>query len=200
MFKALRALMVLPPLRSLTSLIAMKKFNALPFLKLGLSPAYDMEKTVRSFRRVVTVRYAWTDEEHFALLYGRVKDLPGVFSVNLATLLGYRLWKGRGAFMACFFTLLPALLMGIVAAVVMRLLGDLPWMEAVWAGVQPAAVALLTIPVVNMAARARINLSNCWIPIGATLLICLAGIFPVVVIVAAAVGGYLYGLWVKSTN
>ena len=65
--------------------------------------------------------------------------------------------------------------------------------EAVFKGIRPAVVALIAAPVFNMARTARISLRNCWIPILACLLIYLLGVSPVWIVLAAILGGSLYG-------
>ena len=65
--------------------------------------------------------------------------------------------------------------------------------EAIFKGVRPAVVALIAAPVFNMAKTARISWRNCWIPIVAALLIYLLGVSPTWIVLAAIVGGFLYG-------
>jgi hypothetical protein len=46
---------------------------------------------------------------------------------------------------------------------------------------------------VQLAKSAHINLSNCWIPIVSALLIWALHVNPIWIIIAAGVGGYVYG-------
>ena len=59
--------------------------------------------------------------------------------------------------------------------------------------IRPAVVALIAAPTFNLASKAKISLYNCWIPILSALAIWLMGVNPVIVIIVAALGGYLYG-------
>jgi chromate transporter len=54
-------------------------------------------------------------------------------------------------------------------------------------------VALIAAPCFSMARSAKLTLRNIWIPIVSALLICSFGISPVVIILSAGIGGYIYG-------
>lgn len=59
---------------------------------------------------------------------------------------------------------------------------------------------LIAVPTFNLAKRARIGLANCWIPLISALLIWKLGVNPVMIILAAGLGGYVYGRYVKPTE
>ena len=77
---------------------------------------------------------------------------------------------------------------------------DVPWIAAMFRGIRPAVVALIAAPTFNLAKRANIGLYNCWIPITTALLIWAMGVNPIYIIIAAAVGGYIYGQYIKPTE
>ena len=52
----------------------------------------------------------------------------------------------------------------------------------------------------NMMKQAQISLLNCWIPIASALLIWGLGVNPVYIILAAGIGGYIYGLFLKPSE
>ena len=60
-------------------------------------------------------------------------------------------------------------------------------------GIRPAVVALIAAPTFTLARSARISLANCWIPIASALLIWQLGVNPIYIILAAGIGGYIYG-------
>ena len=77
---------------------------------------------------------------------------------------------------------------------------DIPWVASVFAGIRPAVVALIAVPTWNMAVRAKITFINCWIPFITAILIWALGVNPIYIILAAGIGGFLYGQFVKSPN
>ena len=79
-------------------------------------------------------------------------------------------------------------------------LKDYAVVASVFNGIRPAIVAIVAIPVLRLADAARIGWTNFWIPIASALLIYIIGVNPIYVLVAAGMGGYLYGLLVKPTE
>ena len=67
-------------------------------------------------------------------------------------------------------------------------------------GIRPAVVALIAAPTFSLAKSAHITLANCWIPVGSALLIWAVHVNPIIIIIAAAVGGYLYGMLLKPSE
>ena len=72
--------------------------------------------------------------------------------------------------------------------------------SAIFRGIRPAVVALIAVPTFNMAKSARITLTNCWIPIACALAIWMLGVSPIYVVLAAGIGGYVYGKYIKPTE
>ena len=78
--------------------------------------------------------------------------------------------------------------------------GDNKIVVAMFRGIRPAVVALIAVPTFNLAKSAQITLTNCWIPILSALLIWKIGVNPIYIIIAAGIGGYLYGRYIKPTE
>ena len=74
------------------------------------------------------------------------------------------------------------------------------WIAAMFRGIRPAVVALIAAPTFKLAKSAKINLSTCWIPIVSALLIWALHVNPIYIILAAGIGGYMYGCWLKPNN
>lgn len=189
----------------MTDNVAQKSKNVyaeafITFLRIGLftiGGGYAMLPLIQS---EVVERRKWLDERQFVDLVAMAQSCPGVFAVNMSIFIGYKLRHLRGALCATFGTVLPSLVIILLIAMFFRCIQDNPTIEAVFRGIRPAVVALIAAPVFNMARTAHITLTNCWIPVAAALLIWLFGVNPVYVILAAAVGGYLYGTLIKPTE
>ena len=63
----------------------------------------------------------------------------------------------------------------------------------IFKGLRPVVVALIAVPVFNVAKSAKIGWATLWIPVLAALLIVFVGISPIYVIIAAGVLGFVYG-------
>ena len=108
--------------------------------------------------------------------------------------------KTSGALCTCLGAVLPSFLIILCIALFFHQFMDIPWIAAMFRGIRPAVVALIAAPTFQLAKDARITLTNCWIPVVTTLLIWLLGVNPVYIIIAAGLGGFLYGKFIKPTE
>ena len=170
------------------------------FLKIGfftLGGGYAMIPQIES---EIVDRHKWMDRKDFLDLIAVAQTCPGVFAINISTFIGYKLRKKRGALCTTLGTALPSFLIILFIALFFHRFMDVPWIAAMFRGIRPAVVALIAAPTFNLAKRANIGLYNCWIPIAAALLIWALGVNPIYIIIAAAVGGYIYGQYIKPTE
>ena len=78
---------------------------------------------------------------------------------------------------------------------------DNPLVERIFKGIRPAVVALIAAPLYNMAKSAGVTWKTLFIPVIAALLIWGLNLSPVWVVIAAIVGGIIYGtIRAKKTN
>ena len=159
------------------------------FFKIGaftLGGGYAMIPLVQ--REVVDNR-AWIDEEEFLDLIALAQSAPGIIAVNTAVFVGYKIAGWRGVVMSVLGATLPSFLIILLIAMCFTRFRDYPQVEAVFKGIRPAVVALIAAPLYKMAKAAKVTWKNLWIPVAAALLIWLGGVSPVLVIVAAILGG-----------
>ena len=170
------------------------------FLKIGfftLGGGYAMIPQIES---EIVDRHKWMDRKDFLDLIAVAQTCPGVFAINISTFIGYKLRKKRGALCTTLGTALPSFLIILFIALFFHRFMEVPWIAAMFRGIRPAVVALIAAPTFNLAKRADIGLYNCWIPIATALLIWAMGVNPIYIIIAAAVGGYIYGQYIKPTE
>ena len=170
------------------------------FFKIGaftLGGGYAMIPIIES--EIVDKR-KWIPKDQFLDLLAIAQSCPGVFAINISTFIGYKMRKTRGALVTAVATALPSFLIILLIAMFFHRFMDIAWVKAMFNGIRPAVVALIAVPTFNLAKSARITLVKCWIPIGGALLIYALHINPVFIILAAGVGGYLYGHFLKPTE
>ncbi|MDY6248421.1 MAG: chromate transporter [Prevotella sp.] len=148
----------------------------------------------------VVDNHHWLSKEEFVDLIAVAQSCPGVFAINISTFIGFRLRRHTGAIVAAAGAALPSFLIILLIALFFHRFMDVPWVAAMFNGIRPAVVALIAVPTFNLAKSAHITLSNCWIPIVTALLIWLLGVNPILIILAAGLGGYLYGQFIKPTE
>ncbi len=135
----------------------------------------------------------WISREEFMDILAVSQALPGVFAVNMATGIGYKLRGVSGSIVAILGNVLMPILIILGFATCFSFLKGNPVFEAVFKGIRPAVVALIAAPVFNMAKTAGIRWRNCWIPVVAAVLIYLLGVSPTWIVLAALAGGLVYG-------
>lgn len=145
-----------------------------------------MEKEIVEHRQ-------WLDRELFMDILSIAQAMPGVFAVNMATNIGYRLKGVHGAVCAVVGNILVPILIILGFATCFHYLRGNETFEAIFKGVRPAVVALIAAPVFKMAKTAKLSWRNCWIPIVAVALIWLLGVSPSWIVLTAIICGLLYG-------
>lgn len=163
------------------------------FLKVGTFTIGGGYAMIPLMQREVVERRRWMDAETFLDVLSLSQAMPGVFAVNMATQVGYRLRGVRGSAAAIAGNVLMPIAFILLIAIFFRRFKEVPAVEQVFMGLRPAVAALIAAPVFTLARSARIGWSNCWIPLAAALLIWLLGVSPIIVVLAAAAAGWLWG-------
>lgn len=170
------------------------------FVKIGaftLGGGYAMIPIIEA---EVVDRHKWIDKDEFLDLIAIAQSCPGVFAVNISIFIGYKLRATRGAICTAMGASLPSFLIILLIAMFFHSFMEVPWIAAMFNGIRPAVVALIAVPTFNLAKSAGITLVNCWIPIISALLIWAIGVNPIFIIIAAGIGGYIYGQFIKPTE
>ena len=107
--------------------------------------------------------------------------------------IGYKLRGIRGSIVTALGTILPSFIIILAIALFFHNFKDNPIVERIFKGIRPAVVALIAAPTFTMGRSAKINRYNLWIPVVSALLIWLLGFSPIWIIIAAGVGGFLWG-------
>ena len=163
------------------------------FWKIGMFTIGGGYVMIPLMERELVDNRKWLPRDQFLDLLSLSQAMPGIFAVNMATCVGKRLGGLRGVVCAILGNILTPIVLILLLAIFFRFFRDNPVVESVFLGLRPAVVALIAAPVFRLAKSANVTWRNCWIPVLSALLIWLLGISPVWVILAAIVGGLLYG-------
>ena len=136
----------------------------------------------------------WMSKEDFIDIFSVAQSLPGIFAVNISIFVGYRLKKKMGGFICALGTIMPSFVIILLIALCFTQVKDNVWVEKAFKGLRPAVVALIAVPCLTTARSIKLSYKQLVIPVGAALLIWLAGVSPAWIILAAIVGGLVYGL------
>ena len=170
------------------------------FFKIGLFTLGGGYAMIPIIQEEVVERHKWIEKEQMLDLIAIAQSCPGVFAINISTFVGYKIGKVKGALCTTLGAALPSFLIILLIAIFFRQFQDHPTVAAIFRGIRPAVVALIAVPTFNLAKTARIGWANCWIPIVSALAIWAMGVSPLVIIMVAAIAGYLYGRFIKPTE
>ena len=138
-------------------------------------------------------RNRWVKKEEFVDLLAVAQSAPGVFAVNMAVFVGYKLRGVPGALAAAFGCVLPSVMIILLIALFFRQFRHIEVVNNVFKGIRPVVVALIAVPVFNVAKSAKVGWSTVWVPVIAAFLIVAMGVSPVYIILIAGIAGFLWG-------
>ena len=165
----------------------------LSFLKIGsftIGGGYAMIPLIE--KEVVGDKH-WLTKEDFLDILALAQSSPGILAVNVSIFVGYRLKGIRGSIVTALGTILPSFLIILLIAIFFESYKNNVWVEAIFKGIRPAVVALIAVPVFNLAKSAKLHYKTSFIPVISAVLIWLLGVSPIWIILSAAIGGFLYG-------
>ena len=143
--------------------------------------------------REVVDKNGWIEKSDFVDLLAIAQSSPGVLAVNVSIFIGSKLRGVRGAVAAAVGNVVPSVVIILLIALFFNRFREYEVVNNVFMGIRPAVVALIASPVFSVAKSARISWANVWIPVLSALLIVAYGVSPIYIIIAAGVGGFLWG-------
>ena len=167
------------------------------FVKIGaftLGGGYAMLAMVE---KAVVEQRKWITEKDFWDMITLVQTLPGVFAINTALYVGYRIKGIKASLAAMVGAALPSFVIILLIALFFQQFENNAIVEAIFKGIRPAVVALIAAPCIRLARTAGITLSNVWIPLGAVMLIWIFKVSPVYIILTICVCGFIYARFIK---
>lgn len=163
------------------------------FMKIGGFTIGGGMAMVPVMENEIVKKNEWLTKEEFLDILAVSQATPGIFAVDMASHIGYKVSGMKGAILAALGNILPSLVIILMIAFCFSAFKDNVWIEAAFKGIRPAVVALISAPVFSMAKSAKLNRNNFWIPVVSAILIWAIGVSPVWIILFAGLAGFIYG-------
>ncbi len=169
----------------------------LTFAKIGaftIGGGYAMLPIIQS----EIVRQGWLREEDFTDIVALAQSAPGLLAVNISIFTGHKLRGTKGSIVATLGSILPSFLIILAIATAFSDFQNNPTVIKIFKGIRPVVVALIAVPMVNMARSAN-KKWWAWLLSAATLvLVAFLNVSPIyilltVIILAAAITKYREG-------
>ena len=170
------------------------------FFKIGIFTLGGGYAMIPLIEEAVVNQKKWASKDEMLDLIAIAQSCPGVFAINIAIFIGYKLQKTRGAIVTTLGTVLPSFLIILAIAIFFKQFEDNNIVAAIFRGIRPAVVALIAVPTFRLGQRAKLNRYTIWIPIACALAIWAFGVSPIYIIIIAGAAGYIYGMYIKPTE
>ena len=141
-------------------------------------------------QKEVVNRYKWLTEEDFIDMLALTQSSPGVIAINVSIFIGYKLKGFKGSLLASFGAILPSFLIILTIALLFVKFDDNVAIERIFKGIRPAVVALIVVPIWNMAKSAGLTWRTAYIPIAVAVLIYF-GLSPAIIVLVGIATGII---------
>ena len=162
------------------------------FSKIGaftLGGGYAM---IPLIQKEVVEKKKWISEDEFADLIALAQSAPGLLAVNTSIFLGNKLKGIKGAIVATIGSTFPSFAIILAIAMVFKGYQDNETVIAVFKGIRPAVVALIAVPMINMARKSNKNIVSWGITAVSLGLVGFLKVSPIYIIIVSLIGGYIY--------
>lgn len=158
------------------------------FAKIGaftLGGGYAM---IPIIQKDVVEKKKWIEEQDFMDVIAISQSAPGLLAVNISIFLGYRLRGVKGSLVATLGSILPSFIIILLIAMFFSGYQDNPTVIKIFKGMRPVVVALIAVPVISMAQKAKLNMYTAALAVATTLLIVFGSVSPVYILLAVGIG------------
>ncbi len=126
----------------------------LTFAKIGaftIGGGYAMLPIIQS----EIIRRGWLKEEDFTDIVALAQSAPGLLAVNISIFTGHKLRGTKGSIVATLGSILPSFLIILAIAMLFSGYQDNPIVIKIFKGIRPVVVALIAVPMIEMAKKAN---------------------------------------------
>ena len=100
-------------------------------------------------------RRGWISEDELPDIVALSQSAPGVMAVNISIFAGYRMRGVKGSIAATLGSVLPSFLIILLIAMVFSSFKDNPVVIRIFKGIRPVVIALIAVPMINMARKSN---------------------------------------------
>ncbi|MCB5264762.1 MAG: chromate transporter [Candidatus Cloacimonetes bacterium] len=161
------------------------------FLKIGAFTIGGGYAMIPMIKREVCERQGWISEEEFLDGIAAAQTCPGPIAVNISIYAGYHVRGKIGMLVAVLGTILPSTISILVIAMLFQRYAEQTLVQRAFTALKPAVVALIAVPLINMAQKSGLTLKNAWFPLAIAILVGLLHITPVYLILITII----YAIW-----
>lgn len=122
------------------------------------------------------VKRDWLSEDDFPDIIALAQIAPGLLAVNISIFAGYKLRGTKGSIVATVGSVMPSFLIILLIAMLFTGYQDNPVVNRIFMGIRPVVVALIAVPMLQMAKK---SMKNVWSYLTAAIVLVLVGFLKV---------------------
>jgi len=165
----------------------------LTFLKVGAFTFGGGYAMLPVFQREVVEKHRWVDGQTFSDFLIITQSMPGQIALNTAIQIGIRLRGNLGGLVAAFGVTAPSvIILLLIAAYFYPLLENNEYVQALFYGLRPAVVALITATALKMGREILAGLNGIILSAILLLVIILTGLHPILALVIGGLAGLFF--------
>ena len=161
------------------------------FLQIGaftLGGGYAMLSMVEM---TIVTKKKYLNKDDFWNLIAVIQTLPGVFAINTALYVGYKLRGKRGAIISALGAALPSFIAILLIAIFFTEYSDNEIVERIFRGIRPCVVAMILVPAIKLI-KQQPSWKIVWIPFVTAILIWWFKFSPIAIIFAVCIIAICY--------
>lgn len=136
------------------------------------------------------VKRGWMKEEDFPDIIALSQSAPGLLAVNISIFVGYRLKGTKGSIVATLGSITPPFLTILIIAMVFTGFQDHPVVIRIFSGIRPVVVALIAVPMLQMARKADKTWWMWGMSVATILLVAFLKVSPVYILIVTIIVSY----------
>ena len=135
-------------------------------------------------------RRGWISDEELPDIVALSQSAPGVLAVNISIFAGYRLRGVKGSIAATLGSITPSFIFILAIAMLFTAFKDNPWVVKAFKGIRPVVIALIAVPMLNMARKCCKAWWAWLLAVAALVLVAFLNVSPVYIILCVLVAAF----------
>jgi chromate transporter len=163
------------------------------FLKIGALTFGGGLAMMPVMRKEVVETHKWVDDDDILKILVISESTPGVFAINSATFIGYRIAGFKGSLLATLGVMLPSLVIILLITTFLETFKSLTVVNHMFLGIQAGIAILILRAGLKLAKKIRITPFTVLMFASAVLVSLLTSVNVILMLVIGAVLGIIYG-------
>jgi len=172
----------------------------LTFFKIGAFTFGGGYAMIPLMQREVVDKNKWITEEEMMDIVAIGESTPGPISINVATFVGYKLYKFWGAFFSTLGMVLPSFIVVLIISCFLNDFMEIEIVKHAFSGIRVAIIALIIKALYSMYKHCSMNLLTYIIISLSFILTTFFNINAIYVIILSALIALIYSFFLKRRN